>query len=188
MKKIIIAALALLTAACSSPKPNFFQPIAMQTAENTYPNVKFTLLLNQVLLPAEAARPQIATLGKENYEVKIDEFNRWGAAPERLVQRVLNQNLSLLLPNAVIENQTPLRKNYQYAVAVEITEMSGRLDDYAVLQASYFIKNKSGHIIKSGRFDNKVKINGGYDAYIPAQSALLGQLATQIARDTANLK
>ncbi len=188
MKKIIIAALALLSAACSSPKPHFYQPVAMQTAEKSYPNVKFTLLLNQVLLPAEAARPQIATLGKENYEVRIDEFNRWGAAPERLIQNVLNQNLSLTLPNAVIENQTPLRKNYQYAVAVEITEMNGRLDDYAVLKASYFIKNKMGRIVKSGRFDSKVKIDGGYDEYVPAQSSLLGGLAAKISGDIAKLK
>lgn len=188
MKKILILALALLSTACSSPKPHFFQPVAMQTAAQSYPNVKFTVLLNQVLLPAEAARPQIATLGAEDYEVRIDEFNRWGATPERLIQRVLNQNLSLSLPNAIIENQTPLRKNYQYAVAVEITEMSGRLDDYAVLKASYYIKNRMGRIVKSGRFDNRLKIDGGYDEYVPAQSSLLGELAAQISAELAKLK
>ncbi len=188
MKKILILALALLSPACSSPKPHFFQPVAMQTAAQSYPNVKFTVLVNQVLLPAETARPQIATLGAEDYEVRIDEFNRWGATPERLIQRVLNQNLSLSLPNAIIENQTPLRKNYQYAVAVEITEMSGRLDDYAVLKASYYIKNRMGRIVKSGRFDNRLKIDGGYDEYVPAQSSLLGELAAQISAELAKLK
>lgn len=188
MKKILILALAISVTACSSPKPNFFQPVAMQTVEINYPNVKSTVLLNQVLLPAEAARPQITTLGTKDYEVKIDEFNRWGATPERLIQSVLNQNISIHLPNAVIENQTPLRKNYQYAVAIEIAEMSGRLNDYATLKASYFIRNKLGRIVKSGRFDNIIKISGSYDEYIPAQSALLGQLAAQISRDIAKLK
>lgn len=188
MKKALILALALFTTACSSPRPNFFQPVAQQSVEQSYPQVTATILLNNVLLPAEAARPQITTLGDENYEVKIDEFNRWGAAPERLVQRVLNKNISLALPKAVVENQTPLRKDYQYAVAVEISEMSGRLDEYAELQASYFIRNKLGRTLKSGKFSNKVKINGGYNDYVPAQSKLLGELAAQISRDIAKLK
>lgn len=188
MKKYLIAALALLIAGCSSPKPHFFRPVAMHNVQTPSPNVKYTVLLNQVLLPAEAARPQITTLGNEDYEVRIDEFNRWGAAPERLIQNVLNQNLSLLLPNAVIENQTPLKKNYQYAVAVEITEMNGRLDDFAVLKASYFIKNRLGRIVKTGRFGNTAKISGGYDEYVPAQSRLLGELAAQISGDIAKLK
>lgn len=188
MKKALIFVLAMLGVACSSPKPSFYQPTPLKTAEITYDKVKSTILLNQVLMPAEAARPQITTLGQEDYELKIDEFNRWGATPERLVQRVLNENLSLYLPNAMIENQTPLRKNYQYAVAVEISEMSGRLNEFAVLQASYFIKNKLNQIIKAGKFDGKKLIDGEYTAYVPAQSALLGGLARQISKDIARLR
>jgi len=187
MKKAIILVLAALAAACSSPQPHFFQPTAIKTAETVYNNVRSTILLNQVLMPAEAARPQITTLGKEDYEVKIDEFNRWGATPERLIQQVLNENLSLYLPHAVIENQTPLRKNYRYAVAVEISEMNGRLGEYAELKASYFIKNKQNRIIRSGKFSGRRKIEGGYDAYVPAQSSLLAELAADIAKKVAKL-
>lgn len=175
-------------AACSSPRPDFFQPVAVKTTETVYTNVKGTVLLGQVLLPAEAARPQITTLGKKNYELKIDEFNRWGAAPERLIQHTLNQDLSLLLPNAIVENQTTLRKNYQYAVVVEINELNGRLNDIAVLKASYFIKNKQNRVIKSGRFDMSVEIDGGYEAYVPAQSRLLALLAADIAKGLSRLK
>ncbi len=188
MKKTLVAVLALLAAACSSPTPHFFQPVAIHTSDAAYPSVNATILINQVLMPAEASRPQITTLGKKDFEVKIDEFNRWGATPERLVQRVLNENLSRSLPNATIENQTPLHKNYKYAVAAEIQEMSGRLDETAILKASYFIKNRQGAIIKSGRFAKNIKIDGGYDAYVPAQSRLLGELADAIAADLAKLK
>lgn len=187
MKKTLIAMLAALTAACSSPTPNFFQPVAMKTAEQTYPDVRKTILINQVLLPAEAARPQITTLGKKDYDVKIDEFNRWSASPERLIQQATNENLSLYLPNAAIENQSPLRKNYQYAVAIEIQEFNGRLDKFATLKASYYIKNKQSRIIKSGRFSQSAEIDGAYDKYVPAQSRLLGALSQQIASDLARL-
>ncbi len=188
MKRTLTIVLAILVAACSSPAPHFFQPVAMKSVEQTYPDVKKTILLNQVLMTADFARPQITTLGKKDYNVKIDEFNRWSAAPEKLIQRVANENLSLSLPNAVIENQTPLRKNYQYAVAIEVQEMSGRLDKFATLKASYFIKNKQNKIIKSGRFSQTIEIDGDYDAYVPAQSMLLGALCQQIAKDIANLK
>lgn len=50
----------------------------------------------------------------------------------------------MLLPNAMIENQTTLKKNYKYAVTVEILDMSGRLDEMAALKASYFIRSKQG--------------------------------------------
>lgn len=188
MKKSLIFALSLLVVSCSSPTPRFFQPVALQSADMNYSNVKTTVLVNQVLLPAEVSRPQITTLGKENFEIKIDEFNRWGATPERLIQQVLSQNLALYLPNAIIETQTPLRKNYQYGIMVEISEMSGRLDDYVSLKASYFIRNKQGKIIKSARFAQTKEIDGAYDAYVPAQSALLAELSSEIASQIAKLK
>ena len=70
--------MALATAACSSPAPNFFQPVAVKTTDATYPGVKGMVLVGQVLLPAEQARPQITTLGEETIRVRIDEFNRLG--------------------------------------------------------------------------------------------------------------
>lgn len=188
MKKFLIAIMALTATACSSPAPNFFQPVAVKTTDLSYTNIHGMILLEQIVLPAEQSRPQITTLGSEDFEVRVDEFNRWGASPERLVQRVLNENLSGLLPDAIIENKTTLRKNYKYAVVVEVLNMSGRLDDYAALKASYFIKNKQSKIIRQGRFERRAAIDSGYDAYIPAQSRLLGELAQAIAADLAKLK
>lgn len=183
MKNIIAVCIIALIAGCSSPTPNFYQPVSVITSDMVYPQVNGVILINNVLVPAEANRPQITTLGRRDYEVKIDEFNRWGASLEKLVMHVLNNNLDFYFPNAVIENQSPLRKNYKYAVAIEITEISGRLDDIAVLKASYFIKNKNNNIIKSAKFANSIKIDGDYDEYIPAISTLLGQLAEKIAVD-----
>ena len=188
MKKYISVCLLALVAACSSPNPDFFQPVPMMVSTERYPNVTSMILLNQVLMAPETTRPQITTLGKKDFQVKIDEFNRWGAAPERLVQRVINQNLSQLMPNAMVENQSTLRKNYKYAVVVEIQEMSGRLNENTYLKASYFIRNKKGKIIKSGRFNKEMVIKGGYEEYVPAHSKLLAELSAQIAKDLAKLK
>lgn len=188
MKKFSALILFLLTAACSGPAPHFFQLMPVQSAETVYPDFKERILISPVLLPAEQARPQITTLGKENYQVNIDEFNRWSASPERLIQQTLNDNLSILLPHAAIENQTTLRKNYKYAVVLEIRKINGRLGENAVLNASYFIRNKSGSIVRQRRFDKTLTIEAGYDEYIPAQSRLLGELSGLIAEDLVSLK
>jgi uncharacterized lipoprotein YmbA len=182
MNKLMTTLLVCLSlAACTSPTPNFYQPLTLTAAQTTYPNFKKTVLLKKVVLPAENARPQITTLGKEDFELKIDEFNRWGAAPDNLLQRALNTNLSRQLPNATIENQTPLRKNYQYAVTVEVTQMTGKLKESAVLSASYYIANQQGKILKSGKFSQQSAIKGEYEAYIPALSQLFVNLSSEIA-------
>ena len=176
-----------MISACSSPQPHFYQPVAVKTTDVSYNDFKGSLLIQPILLPAEAARPQITTIGKDDFELKIDEFNRWGAAPEKLIQRVIGQNLSYYLPNAIIEVQTPIKKNYKYAIAVEVTEMGGKLGKEAVLGASYFIKDQNGKIVKSGKLSESATINTGYDAYVLAQSKLIGALSAQIAADISHL-
>jgi len=188
MKKLILILFIFMVTGCTSSKPNFYQPVPVQTNEITYPKFKQSVLLQPVLLPAEVSKPQIVTLGDENFEVKIDEFNRWASAPDKLFQRVINKNLSTYLPNATIENRSQIKKNCQYAVAIEIKNIGGRLEENAFLDASYFIKNQNGHLVKSGSLNESVAINGGYEDYIPAQSRLLGALSAQIAADLANLK
>ena len=180
MKRFWLLLLIFTVSACASKNPNFYQPIAWNETQLVYPDFKQNILIDNVLLPATQAKPQITTLGDENYELKIDEFNR--------CQQVINDDLSLILPNAIVENKTTLRKNYKYAVWIEIQKMSGRLDEEAVLQASYFIKNKKGRILKQGKFKQNIAIGGDYDAYIPAQSQLLGLLAQNIANDLIKLK
>ncbi len=187
MKKFWMLLLIFTISACSSRNPNFYQPIAMNETQQVYPDFKQNILVDNVLLPAVQAKPQITTLGDENYELKIDEFNRWGANPDKLIQQVINDDLSLIFPNALVENKTTLRKNYKYAVWIEIQKMSGRLDEDATLQASYFIKNKTGRIIKQGQFKKTIQIDGDYEAYIPAQSKLFSLLAGTIADDLIKL-
>lgn len=188
MKKFWLLLLIFTISACASKNPNFYQPVAWNEMQQIYPEFKQNILVDNVLLPASQTKPQITTLGRENYELKIDEFNRWGANPDKLIQQVLNDDLSTVFPNAIVENKTTLRKNYKYAVWVEIQKMSGRLDENAMLQASYFIKNKNGRILKQGQFKQNIVIDGNYDAYVPALSKLLGLLAQTIADDLVSLK
>ncbi|MBQ8750622.1 MAG: membrane integrity-associated transporter subunit PqiC [Alphaproteobacteria bacterium] len=187
MKKYIFV-LSILLSACCSTEPNFYQPVATKYENVASDKFNNTILINQIILPSEIARPQIISLGKYDYEIRVDEFNRWASQPEKMFQRVINENLSNLLPNALIENQTVLRKNYKYAIAIEIQDLNGRLDEKSYLDANYYIKDKRNNIIKSGKFNKTIAINDGYSAYIPAISNLLGELSKNIANDIINIK
>ena len=187
MKKLLLLILIFVVSSCASPQPRFYQPVAMKSTDVSYADFRGTLLISPVLLPAEAARPKITTIGKNDIELKIDEFNRWGAAPEKLIQSVIRQNLGYYLPGATVEVQTPIKKNYKYAVTVEISEMGGKLGKEALFAASYYIKNSNGKVIKSGKIRESVAIETGYDAYVLAQSRLIGALSAQIAADISRL-
>ena len=187
MKNIFSFILIAILSGCASPAPHFYQPVEIKTDAIATAKLSGTILLQSLLLPAEVSRPQITTIGENEYELKIDEFNRWGAAPDKLFQRVIAQDLAYYLPNASIEVQTPIRKNYKYAIAIEVTEMSGKLGDTAQFSASYFIKNRNGFTLKTGQFQEKFKIDTGYDNYVLAQSQMLSKLAAQIAADLSHL-
>ncbi len=182
MKRYILLVFVAMLSGCFSPTPHFYQTVSINN--NNSINTKFnkTILINQIIVPSEVSRLQITTLGKNDYEVKIDEFNRWSTQVDKMLQKVINENLSSLLPNAIIENQTTFRKNFDYAVLVEITEFTGRLDDVATLKSSYFIKNKKGITIKSGKFDKSINFEGKYDSYIEALSVLINDLSVEIAK------
>jgi len=177
----------LTVSCCRSTNPHFYQPVAITTADLAYRDFKKTVLVKNVIMPAEQRRPQITTIGKDDVTLRIDEFNRWGAMPDKLIQNVIRQDLNSYLPNADIEIQTPLQKNYQYAVMVEINTFNGKLGEKAVLEANYAILNKSGVSLKSGDLNESVAIKGGYDEYVKAQSRLLGALTEEIAADLSKL-
>lgn len=187
MKNILAFIALLLFSGCASPTPNFYQPVAMKTADFHYTQITDTILVKNILLPSEVSRPQITTVGRYPYELHIDEFNRWGATPDKLFQRIIAQDLSLYLPNATIEVQTSLKKNYKYAVSIEVNEMSGKLGKEAFLTAVYFLKNTHGITVRSGKINKTIPIQGGYDEYVLAQSELLGYLSAKIATDLAKL-
>lgn len=187
MKKIFSFILLLLLCGCSSPTPHFYQPVALSNNTVDASKLRGTILLQSILLPSEINRPQITTIGENDYELKIDEFHRWGATPDKLFQRVIAQDLAYYLPDASIEVQTQIRKNYKYAVAIEVTEMSGKLGKTAYFSAAYFIKNSSGYTVKRGKIKEKLEIQSGYDEYVMAQSSMFDKLAKKIADDLSHL-
>ncbi|MBR5154290.1 MAG: membrane integrity-associated transporter subunit PqiC [Alphaproteobacteria bacterium] len=188
MKKIVIMLFMIMMSGCMSSKPNFYQPIGVKESKVSYKDFKDTIRISNVMLPNIMARPQITTLGKEDYILNIDEFNRWGGSVDKLIQQAINDNLSNIFENAMVENQSGIRKNFKYDVAIEFKDLIGRLDEYAKLDASYFIRDKNGKLIKSRNFYKANAFEGGYDEYVNTLSLMIGELSDAIANDIVNLK
>ena len=188
MKKVIYLFLMLGLFGCVSKKAYFYQPIETKEPKVFYKEFKDTVRISPIVLPQIIARPQITTLGKKDVELIIDEYNRWGAGLDKLIVQVINDNLSNIFENAMIVNQSSNRKGYKYDVAIEIKNLNGRLDEYAKLDASYFIKDKNGKVIVSKDFYKAKAFEGEYVEYVKTISDMLGELSDAIANDLVNIK
>ena len=76
MKRFWLLLLIFTVSACASKNPNFYQPVALNESQQVYADFKQNILVDNILLPAVQTKPQIATLGDENYELKIDELRQ----------------------------------------------------------------------------------------------------------------
>ena len=81
-----------------------------------------------------------------------------------------------------------LSKKTIIPIAIEIKNLNGRLDEYAKLDASYFIKDKNGKVIVSKDFYKASAFEGKYVEYVKTISAMLGELSDAIANDLVNIK
>lgn len=187
MKKIITIIMGLIVSACCSTSPNFYQTVAIDNHATQIENVKDTILLKPITLPSMVTRPQIVTLGKEDFEVNIDEFNRWASSLDKMVYSTISENLGSVLPNATINRPSLFKKNYKYSVSIDILELSGRLKEKATLKASYVIRDRNNKVVLENKFNNTIKIKRKYDEYIPALNTLIGELSYNIAKDIDNL-
>jgi uncharacterized lipoprotein YmbA len=187
MKKIIAILMGIFLTACCSRSPNFYQTVAIDNLAPQIENVKDTISLKAITLPSLITRPQIVTLGKKDFEVNIDEFNRWATGLDKMIYATINENLSSILPNAKIERPSVLRNNYKYSVSIDILELNGRLKEKATLKASYEIRDKNNKILVKNKFNDTIKIKRKYDEYIPALNTLIGKLSYNIAKDINEL-
>ena len=135
-----------------------------------------------VTIPDTLDQSQIVTRSGSNILV-LDEFNRWGSDLQSDFQRILGENISILLPtDHVILNQeiTPLPVDFQ--VIVNVREFDGTLGGIVTLNADWSVirqgKEKKVMAKKSVLQENAHGVE--YQAYVAAQSRLLAKLSQEI--------
>ena len=118
-----------------------------------------------------------------------DEYHRWSGDYRDDMQRVLGENISILLPGSHIAlGQETMLLPEDFQVIINIREFYGQLGGSVTLNVDWTVarkgKNKSVTIKKSVLQENT---NGAdYKDYVAAQSRLLAKLSQEITNTIKN--
>ena len=142
-----------------------------------------------VKIPEFLNRPQIVTEDKNNM-FTFAEFDRWGESLDSAINRLLNENLTFILPTASIEIYPwnlfiPVR----YKVYIDVVQLKSRLDQdlYFVAQWSVIdLKAKKMALTKRSEFRQPIKPHN-YSGLAEALSSVCASLSNEIAQELVSL-
>lgn len=172
-----------------SPQNRFYNLQPVDKANAKVIKVKnFSLGVGSVELPDYLDKPQIITMEDNSPEIKQAEHDRWGDNLSSMIQRILADDLSTYLPNAMVKSKIELTENFDYLLNVEIVKMDFVWNKKAVLEAWWYISDASGKNIKRQKFYAQEPINTSFAEFVEAESKMLGQMSYDIATEIANKK
>lgn len=130
----------------TTPSPRFYTIEAADTSQLVKPfdiEAGTVIGIGPVKIPEFLNRPQIVTINKDGL-LEFSEFDRWGESLDSAFVRVINENLSSMLPQATVE-MYPWNMNIaiKYQVIVHIIAMECSLDKNVLLTAQWTILDQS---------------------------------------------
>lgn len=185
MKKYILV-LVLFMAACGMTRQSRFYQLQPETAGVAVSNRKLSVGIEEVSVPKYVDRPQMVVTGTDSNELKVSEFNRWAEPLTSSITRVLADDISQYLPNALVKPKAYSMESFNYTVSVEINKFDAVMDANVTLDAWWTIF-KNGNIIARGRTSVSGEVQKGFDGIVEEQSRLIGLMAEQIAVRIAKL-
>ena len=179
--KIIIPCLLLGACMFGTSKNAKFYTLSATATKPVSASYAGFVGINRIQLPKYIERPQIVTQKKNSAQMNISEYNRWVESPAVLANRVVTENLSILLPKAQIKMNLFKGGDFDKTVTVEIIKMNAVLGEKVELFAWCVIKDKSGKITRQ-KFEDTIPIGKTYDDLAQGASQLLAQMSQEIAR------
>ena len=185
MKKYLILLLFMISA-CAFTQQSRFYRLQSATDNNAISQRRTSIGVEEVSVPRYVDRPQIVLVDKDASELTISEFDRWAEPLTSSITRVLADDISSYLPNALVKPKNYSMENFTYTINVEINKFDSTINSKATLDAWWTIF-KNGNIVARGRTTLSNTPARGYDGVINEQSKLLNQMAQQIAEKIAKL-
>ena len=178
-------ALAAFAAGCASPPANFYTLSA--TATSSSPPSKVTVAVGPVSVPATIDRPQIVVSTGAN-QVSIDEFNRWASPVQDNLQRVVAENLVVILGTPRVTLYPTLATDFDFRVQIEVRNFESAPGKYASLDAVWTVRRMKDGKIETGRTSVREAITeSGYDALAAAHSRAVARMSQDIANAVRTL-
>lgn len=185
MKKYFIFAALLLTA-CGMTQQSRFYRLQPAVAETSVSGRKLNIGVEEVSVPKYIDRPQMVVTEAGSSELKVSEFNRWAEPLTASFTRVLADDISLYLPNALVKPKSYASEEFTYTVIVEINKFDAVMDGQVTLDAWWTIY-KNGNVAARGRTVVSGEAGKGFDGIVEEQSRLVNEAARQIAGRIAKL-
>ena len=182
-----LVAIALAIAGCgSSPSAKFYilntvdRNVSTSTANMKDSNI--AVKVGPVSIPDTLDHSRIVTRSGENMLI-LNEFNRWAGNFQSDVQRILGENISILLPtNQVVLSSEVSLLPTDFQVVINVRELDGQLGGIVTLNADWTVTHKGKEkTVMARKLVLQEKTDGtDYQAYVAAQSRLLAKLSQEI--------
>ncbi len=177
----------------NSPTPRFYLLGAVNEKQvSKTMNIASDVLIGvgPVKIPEYQDRPQIVTRSKDRM-LKFAQFDRWGESLELGLVRLIEEDLTVMLPGAKFtlypwSSSLPVK----YQVVVEIVQLDSQLDKDLFLVAQWLIidtENSKTKIIKRSEFRQPIKPQN-YFGLAQTLSTACAQLSSEIASALATLE
>ncbi len=181
----LMLVLALSVAACTnnSQKVSYYTMQATASAPiNNVETSALAMVIGPVEFPSYLKRKQMVS--RENNQLFIDDFHRWGASFEDTVIRTLGENMSILLntPRIVIHPNSP-RYDIDYRIVLDILRFEGaRAGDIELHARWTLIDGRTRKTLHVEQTQLKETVaNNEYTAMVDAHNALLLALSMEMA-------
>lgn len=189
MIRPVLPCLALALAAgigCSRPSAEVFHtlgPLSLETANPPPSLTSMALEVMPVRLPETLHRPQLVIEVSPGTS-GILESHRWGNGLDRDIQRVLVENLSLLLgTDTVVAYPYGERVKATHRLEVDVHRLDGRPGGTLTLRATWMVTPVRGgqaQILRRAALQRPVQGQDA-EALVAAHNLILGDLSREIA-------
>ncbi len=184
MRRMLVAGLAALLAACGTPaKLNYFtltaQPSAAPSPAAARP---LAIYVGPVTLPEAVDRPQMVVRVDAN-RVEIVDLDRWAEPLKTAVPRLVAETLARELGTAnVMTSRQSATLAFDYRVALDVERFDFSASEGAIVDVLWTIRTAKSEVPRTGRSQAREAAGGaGAQSMAAAQSRALEQVAREIA-------
>ena len=183
----VVFALCILMGGCSSSPPSRFYTLSATSIPASTPS-NLSVLVGPVSVPAVIDRPEIVVSLGPN-QVRLEEFNRWGAPLQNSIARVVADNLVALLGTSRVSLLTQATiTEADYRVVVDVRSFESSPGEAATLDALWSVRRTTDGKTETGRTMVREAVQEqSYDALAAAHSRALERLSRDIANGVRSL-
>ena len=186
LSSFLVTTVLAITGCGSSPNAKFYilntVDRNVSVSEAAIQEHSIAVKVGPVSIPDTLDHSQIVTRSGQNMLV-LDEFNRWGGDFQSDIQRIIGENISILLPTdqVILSSEVSLLPT-DVQVVINVREFDGQLGGMVTLNADWTVtyKGKEKTVMAKKSVLQENTDGSDYQAYVAAQSRLLAKLSQAI--------